>query len=375
MMKWRFACRSTRNSILPPLMSLTALPTSGVTVPVLGLGMSPRGPSTRPSRPTLPIRSGVATTASKSRNPPWIRSMRSSLPTKSAPAAVASAARSPVAKTSTRAVLPVPLGRFTVPRTIWSALRGSTPSRSATSTVGSNLAGEVFLASATASAGLYKRFRSICSAAARYALLRFIAVSLCCGRSWSRASAGPATETGSALDGDPHRAGGARDDLFCRLHGGGVEVGHLGLRDLPHLRGGDRADLVRVRRATALGHPGSLLDQFRGRRGLRYERERPVLIDRDLHRDHVAALGLCRRVVLLAEVHDVDAVRAQRGAHRRGWGGRARVELHLDHRSDLLLPRSRHQLCPTHSCWVRSWRPDRTKARPASRGRRSTPAP
>ena len=78
----------------------------------------------------------------------------SSEPTKSAPAARASSARSPVAKTSTRAVLPVPLGRFTVPRTIWSALRGSTPSRSATSTVGSNLVAEVFRASATASAGL-----------------------------------------------------------------------------------------------------------------------------------------------------------------------------------------------------------------------------
>ena len=33
---------------------------------------------------------------------------------------------------------------------------------------------EVFLASATASAGLYRRARSICPAAARYALLRFM---------------------------------------------------------------------------------------------------------------------------------------------------------------------------------------------------------
>ena len=58
MMKCRLACRSTRNSILPPLMSVTALATSTVTVPVFGLGIRPRGPSTRPSRPTLPIRSG-----------------------------------------------------------------------------------------------------------------------------------------------------------------------------------------------------------------------------------------------------------------------------------------------------------------------------
>src|SRR5215813_12218673 len=349
MMKCRLPCRSVLNSILPPLISVTALATSGVTVPVFGFGIRPRGPSTRPRRPTLPIMSGVATTASKSRKPPWIRSIMSSEPTKSAPAARASSARSPVAKASTRAVLPVPWGRLTVPRTIWSALRGSTPSRSATSTVGSNLAGEVFLASATASAGLYRRVRSICSAAARYALLRFM-MSPSLRRSWSAGQRGPCHGCGSALDGDPHRAGGALDDLFCCFHARGVEVGHLGLCDLPHLRGGDRADLGRVRRGTALGHPGGLLDQFRGRRGLRYERKRPVLVDRDLHRDDVAALGLCRRVVLPAEVHDVDAVRAQRGAHRRGWGGRARVELHLDHRSDLLLPRSRHQLCPTHSC-------------------------
>src|ERR1700704_5904204 len=92
----------------------------------------------------------------------------------SAPAACASAALSPTANTATRAVLPVPLGRLTVPRTIWSALRGSTPSRSATSTVGSNFVFVVFLASDTASAGLYRCSASICSAAERYALLRFM---------------------------------------------------------------------------------------------------------------------------------------------------------------------------------------------------------
>src|SRR5450756_1249618 len=54
MMKWRLACLSERNSILPPLISVTALVTSIVTVPVLGLGMRPRGPSTLPRRPTLP---------------------------------------------------------------------------------------------------------------------------------------------------------------------------------------------------------------------------------------------------------------------------------------------------------------------------------
>ncbi len=80
--------------------------------------------------------------------------MRSSLPTLSAPAARASSALSPVAKTMTRTVLPVPCGRLTVPRTIWSALRGSTPSRMATSTVPSNFVGEACLAMPAASSGL-----------------------------------------------------------------------------------------------------------------------------------------------------------------------------------------------------------------------------
>src|SRR5215469_15388500 len=388
MMKCRLPCRSVRNSILPPLMSVTALATSGVTVPVFGFGIRPRGPSTRPSRPTLPIMSGVATTASKSRNPPWIRSIRSSEPTKSAPAASAAAARSPVANTSTRAVLPVPLGRLTVPRTIWSCLRGSTPRRRLTSTVGSNLVTWVALASSTASAGLYRCSRSIFSAAFWYALLRFMCVSLC-WKSWSsgpsarvlpltyrdlenlcRTCAAACRPSRSALDRDAHRSGGAHDDLLRCLDRGRVQVGHLGLRDLAHLRRGERADLGLVRLAAALVDAGGLLDQLgRGRR-LGDERERPVLVDGDLDRDDVASLGLGRGVVLPHEVHDVDAVRAQRGTHRRGRGGRARGQLHL-HDGSELLPSWRHW------CGVplRSSRPGRMKARPASPGRRSTQAP
>ncbi|CFE44108.1 Uncharacterised protein [Mycobacterium tuberculosis] len=55
MTKCRLACLSTRKLILPPLMSATALATSAVTVPVFGLGIRPRGPSTRAMRPTLAI--------------------------------------------------------------------------------------------------------------------------------------------------------------------------------------------------------------------------------------------------------------------------------------------------------------------------------
>ena len=97
-------------------MSLIAFVTSVVTVPVFGFGIKPRGPRTFPRRPTLPIRSGVETTASKSKRPLATSSINSSDPTMSAPAARASSARSPPAKTSTRAVFPVPCGKFTTPR-------------------------------------------------------------------------------------------------------------------------------------------------------------------------------------------------------------------------------------------------------------------
>ena len=43
----------------------TALAGLGVTVPVFGFGMRPRGPSTLPRRPTLPMSSGVETAESK----------------------------------------------------------------------------------------------------------------------------------------------------------------------------------------------------------------------------------------------------------------------------------------------------------------------
>src|SRR3954451_23350143 len=351
MMKCRFECLSTRNSILPPLMSLTALVTSGVTVPVLGFGMRPRGPSTRPRRPTLPMRSGVATTASKSRRPFDTSSMSSSEPTMSAPAARAASARSPVAKTRTRAVLPVPCGRFTVPRTIWSALRGSTPRRKATSTVPSNLVVVVSLARRTASSGAYSFSRSILASAARRALLRLLTTApVCSERSRGTGRAGPATcgrgrmgatkvlrGWGSALDRDAHGTRGAGDDLRRGVQVVGVEVGHLGGGDLADLRLGDLGDLGLVRLAGALLHACGLEDHPGGRRRLGDEGEGTVLVDRDLHRDHPATLRLGRGVVRLAELHDVHAVLAQRGADRRSRVGGAGLDLELDEPRDLLL--------------------------------------
>src|ERR1022692_2135602 len=79
---WMIPVLSTRNSTLPALISLIALTTSTVTVPVFGLGMRPLGPRTLPSLPTERIMSGVAITASKSVHPSdWILVTMSSPPT------------------------------------------------------------------------------------------------------------------------------------------------------------------------------------------------------------------------------------------------------------------------------------------------------
>ena len=148
----RLPVLSMRKSTLPPLASLTAVETSSVTVPVLGLGMRPRGPSTRAHLRTSFMASTVAMATSKSHQPSLvIFSMRSAMPTKSAPAALAASACSPPANTQTFTFLPEPLGSFTVPRTAVSPFVRSLPRRKYTSTVSSNFAPALALMNLTAS--------------------------------------------------------------------------------------------------------------------------------------------------------------------------------------------------------------------------------
>src|SRR5271167_1983122 len=325
-------------------MSDTALVMSGVTVPVLGLGIRPRGPRIRAIRPTLAIWSGVAIAASKSKNPPWIFSIRSSLPTMSAPAAVACSALSPTANTTTRAVLPVPCGRLTVPRTIWSALRGSMPSRIATSTVASCLVDDVSLASLAASSGVYRLSRSTFSEAARYALLfLLIEISNLMLGSWLAGRSWPSHGLGLLYDGDAHRPGGAGDDLGGRVDVVGVEIGLLGLGDLANLIPGDLGDLCLVRLGRTLGHAGGLEQQLGSGRRLERKGEAAVLVDRDLHRDDVATLIFRRGVVRLAELHDVHAVLTECRSNRRRRVGLPSRDLQLDQPDDLLL--RGHEIC------------------------------
>src|SRR6478736_6504507 len=134
----------------------------------------------------------------------------------------------------------------------------------------------------------------------------------------------------SELGVDAHRAGGAGDDARRHLLVVGVEVFHLLTGDLEDLVARELGDLGLVRLARALGDAGGL-------RGLRHEGERAVLVDRDLDRDDVAALGLRRGVVRLDELHDVDAVLTEGGTDGRGGGGLTGLDLQLDEAGDLLL--------------------------------------
>ena len=59
-------------------------------------------------------------------------------------------------------------------------------------------------------------------------------------------------------DVDAHRPRGAGDDLLGGIEVVGVEVGHLLLGDLAHLRAGERADLLLVRDAEPLSRPAAL---------------------------------------------------------------------------------------------------------------------
>jgi len=96
-----------------------------------------------------------------------------------------------------------------------------------------------------------------------------------------------------------------------------VEVGHLDLGDVADLLLGNAADLLAAGGTAALLDAGCLAQQVRGGRCLEDEAEAAVFVDGDLGRDDLARLGGRLLVVALAELDDVDAVRAEGGTDRR----------------------------------------------------------
>src|SRR5712692_8883408 len=308
---------SARYCTWPPFALRTASSTFGVTVPTFGLGMSPRGPSTWPSGPTTFIASGVAITTSKSMNPPFTFSARSSKPTMSAPAAFAFSAFAPCVNTATRTVFPVPRGSTTEPRTTWSDFFASMPRFTATSIDSSNFAVAVFFARSSAV------FSS-------YALARSTRAAICFTRL-------EGCVMSDALHFDAHAARAACDRADRRVHVGRGEVRLLHLRDLLGLGARELAHLVRMRLRASFLELQGLADEHGGGRRLQDEREALVRIRRDHHREHQTRLHLlCLRVERLAELHDVEAALAERGADGGRWIRLARRHLKLDQADDLL---------------------------------------
>src|SRR5258705_4781353 len=137
-------------------------------------------------------------------------------------------------------------------------------------------------------------------------------------------------------DVDTHAARCAFD-----LAGGGldvvcVEVAHLDGRDLADLVLGDPPDRLALRRRGALLDAGRLTQEVGRRRRLEDERERAILEDRDLGRDHLAGLVGRPLVVRLGELDDVDAVRAQGRTNGRGGCRLAGRQLEGQDDADLL---------------------------------------
>src|SRR3990172_11461702 len=180
-----------------------------------------------------------------------------------------------------------------------------------------------------------------------------------------RACALPPSE--SLLDHDPHVAGGAFDLAHGALQIHRVEILHLDLGDLTHLRPRDFAHLLPLGFRRAFLYPGRLLQQYGRRRGLQGEREAGVREDGDLRRHDFAGLPGGPGVVLLAELHQVDPMRCQRRPNRRRRAGLAGLEQQLVNDLYLFLYPNTPSIRPS--------RPVESPAPPASPGRRTRPSP
>src|SRR5260370_27395374 len=236
----------------------------------------------------------------------------SSPPTKSAPASCASRTFSPPAITSTRTDLPSPLGKPTVPRTTWSECFGSTPKLIANSTVSLNFVWCVFFKSSAASVSLYGRASTSLRAFSTFFPDFFIA---------STSSTAVAPELLGFHDFQAHVARRTHHGAHRGIQIGGVEIDKLDLRNFFDLLFRDLTDLVAVRLGGTLRDIGGALQQHRCRRRLQDEGEGAVGVDRHEHRENHPVRLLPRLgIELLAEIHDVQAVRAEGGTDPRRPG-------------------------------------------------------
>src|ERR1700676_659065 len=239
----------------------------------------------------------------------------SSPPTKSAPDSCASRTFSPLAITRTRTALPSPCGRTTVPRTTWSECLGSTPRLMASSTVSLNLVWWVFLISSVASASLYGRASTFLRAFSTFLPDFFIAILV---------------PKSLRYDFETHVSRCTHHRADRRFNIRGVEIHELELGDFFYLLLRDFADFVAIRLRGTLDDAGGAQQQNRCRRRLQNKGESAVRIYRYQHRkNHAVRLFGGLGIELLAEIHDVQAVRTERRAHWRRRSRFARRQLQL----------------------------------------------
>src|SRR5271165_3338994 len=139
-------------------------------------------------------------------------------------------------------------------------------------------------------------------------------------------------------DVDAHAAAGALDLVDRAFEIEAVEVGHFQLGDFLDLRHGDLADLGLVWLGRAFRQVDGAFDQNRHGRRLGNKSERPVAEDGNHYRNNQTflILGGGLGVERLAELHDVDALRTQRGADRRRRSRLAGGDLQLNLRGNFL---------------------------------------
>src|SRR5262249_51197528 len=136
---------------------------------------------------------------------------------------------------------------------------------------------------------------------------------------------------------DAHGAGRTFHHAHRRLDRIAVEILHLLLGDLAHLRLGHGAGLVATRRLRSALELCRLLDEIGDRRRAHLERERAVLIDRDHDRDRRSLLHLLGlRIELLADLHEGEAALPERGPDGGRRIGRPRRHLQFDVSGDFL---------------------------------------
>jgi len=134
-----------------------------------------------------------------------------------------------------------------------------------------------------------------------------------------------------AFDANAHRSGSACDDAHGHLFVLGVEVGHLQFGDFAKLRLSQNASLVGLGVGGAFGDFSGSLDQVGCQRLLDDERVGSVAVDGDFHGEYEAHLRSSHFVVLLEELHHVDASLAESRTDRRSRGAFAGGDVELDY--------------------------------------------